>query len=89
MAAIKQPVDVLVFHHTDQTAGAAQAGVEYIFEDCEERIVTLYDVNYIKAYTQGPMVYTLIGTNGETMISPWEPGRIRCLLSGSEFPVKL
>lgn len=86
MAALPKPVEVLIFHHSDQTSRMAEAGMDYDFELCDERIVTLYDVAYVKAYKKGPLVYSLIGANGDTMVSPWSPAKMNAILQGCPIP---
>ena len=88
MAALPKPVEVLIFHHSDQTSQMAEAGVDYDFELCDERAVPLYDVAYVKAYKykKGPLVYSLIGTNGDTMVSPWPPAKMNAILQGRPIP---
>ena len=60
-------IDLMVFCYQDGDLGKEDMGIEVPLSECEVRLFTFFDINYISIDRENPE-YTLIGSNGDEFV---------------------
>lgn len=70
-----KPIQLNVFHHSDETSTFKDVGMDYKLSDCEVRPIIFYNINAISPYIIDESEHCAIHTNNSEYI---------CVLSFSE-----
>lgn len=65
-----KPLELPIFHHSDQTASLTELGIDFNVEDCTVKAMTFYSINAIGTDHQDGKDYGLIFSNGDSFTSP-------------------
>lgn len=60
-------LDLMIFCYQDEDLNKCEIGIKVPFKDCELRLFTFFNIDYISADRENQN-YTLIGSNGDEFV---------------------
>lgn len=60
-------IDLMIFCLHDEDVSSAEIGIDVPLSECEVRLFTFFDINYISIDREN-QEYTLIGSNGDEFV---------------------
>lgn len=67
-----RPIELPIFHHTDESHTLKDCGIDYSIQDCEIRQITFYHISAISPYKEGDKEYGCVHSNGQEFICKWD-----------------
>lgn len=77
---LKNPIDLFIFHHTDETDTMQRVGVDYPMDNAELRKITFYTINAVSQFFDDGNEYASIHTNGSQYICPMTKDKLNELI---------